>query len=806
MVETRELELGDHRLEVQVGKVAKQAGGAVTLKVGDTVVMGVATMSDAERQGIDFFPLTCDYEERMYSVGKIPGGFYKREGRPGERGILTSRLIDRPNRPLFPDGMRHDVQVVAMPLSVDQDTPPDIVAMNAASAAITLSDIPYNGPTGAVRVGLIDGELVLNPARSLLETSDLDLVVAGTKDDVIMIEAGASEVTEAQMLEAIRFGHDAVKKICQFFEQLQKELGKPKREVVLHKVDAEMLEKVHTTSLKQIQEAIVNPDKASRESGLSELKAEIVARLAPEYAERESELSEAVEKAIKGEVRRLIVEERKRPDGRTPEEIRAITCEVGLLPRAHGSGLFTRGQTQILSVCTLGGTSEDQLIDGLGEEESKRFMHHYNFPPFSVGETRPLRGPGRRDIGHGALAERALRGIIPPMEEFPYVCRIVSETLESNGSSSMGSVCGSTLALMDAGVQIKAPVAGVAMGLITDGEKYAVLTDIQGMEDFTGDMDFKVAGTQDGITAIQLDSKIGGIRHEIFVETLEQARKGRLFILDRMLEAIAAPRDEMSRFAPRIFTIDIPPDRIGDVIGPGGKVIKKIQADTGAKIDIEQSGKVYIACADAEGGERARQMIDDLTREVGIGEVYQGRVTRLMDFGAFVEILPGKEGLIRTGQLAPGVIERISDVVNVGDELEVKVLEIDSQGRVNLTRRGLIPEVEGQEWQPDNGGRGPRSGGDRGPRGGGGYGGGDRGPRGGGGYGGDRGRGGGGGGGYGGPPRGDRGGGGDRPPADRGEAPPPRRRPDHRESSTSAGPGDGGVGARFRPPRRPPKP
>jgi polyribonucleotide nucleotidyltransferase len=807
MVETRELELGDHRLEVQIGKVAKQAGGSVTLKVGDTVVLGVATMSDAERQGIDFFPLTCDYEERMYSVGKIPGGFYKREGRPGERGVLTSRLIDRPNRPLFPDGMRHDVQVVTMPLSVDQDTPPDIVAMNAASVAITLSDIPYNGPTGAVRVGLIDGELVLNPARSVLENSDLELIVAGTKDDVIMIEAGANEVSEAKMLEAIQFGHNAVRKICEFFEGLRTELGKPKREVVYHKVDQEILDKVLSSSLTEIQEAIVNPDKASRESGLSELKQAIVARLAPDFPDRESELGEAVEKAIKGQIRRLILEERKRPDGRTPEEIRAITCEVGLLPRAHGSGLFTRGQTQILTVATLGGTSEDQLIDGLGEEENKRFMHHYNFPPFSVGETRPMRGPGRREIGHGALAERAIRGMIPPMDEFPYVCRLVSETLESNGSSSMGSVCGSTLALMDAGVQMKAPVAGVAMGLMTDGDKYAVLTDIQGMEDFTGDMDFKVAGTQDGITAIQLDSKIGGIRHEIFVDALEQARKGRLFILDRMLETIAAPREEMSRFAPRIFTIEIPPDRIGDVIGPGGKVIKKIQADTGAKIDIEQTGKVYIACADAEGGERARQMIDDLTREVGIGEVYQGRVTRLMDFGAFVEILPGKEGLIRTGQLAPGVIERISDVVNVGDELEVKVLEIDSQGRVNLTRRGLIPEVEGQEWgagdSRDRGGRGgpPRGGGDRGGYGGG-RGGGERG---GGGFGGPP-RGGGGG--YGGPPRGgDRGGfgggGGERGGADRGGDPPPRRRPDHRESSTSAGPGDGGVGARFRPPRRP---
>jgi polyribonucleotide nucleotidyltransferase len=811
MVETRELELGGRTLEVQVGKMAKQAGGSVTLRVGDTVVLGVATMSENEREGIDFFPLTCDYEERMYSVGKIPGGFYKREGKPSERAVLTSRLIDRPNRPMFPDGMRNDVQVVTMPLSVDQDTPPDIVAMNAASAAITLSDIPYNGPTGAVRVGLIDGELILNPTREQLATSDLDLVVAGTKDDVIMIEAGASEVPEEKILEALQFGHDAVRKICEFFEKVRADLGKPKREVVLHKVDPEILEKVLATSTDEIRAAIVNPDKASRESGLSELKDEIVKRLAPEFPEREGDLSEAAEKAIKMQIRRLVLEDGKRPDGRTPEEIRAITCEVGLLPRAHGSALFTRGQTQILTVATLGGTSEDQLIDGLGEEESKRYMHHYNFPPFSVGETRPLRGPGRREIGHGALAERALLRMLPEMEEFPYVMRLVSETLESNGSSSMGSVCGSTLALMDAGVPIEAPVAGVAMGLMTEGEKYAVLSDIQGMEDFTGDMDFKVAGTQTGITAIQLDSKIGGIRHEIFVKALEQARKGRLFIMDRMLETIAAPREEMSRYAPRIFTIDIPPDRIGDVIGPGGKIIKKIQADTGAKIDIEQSGKVFIACADAEGGERARKMIDDLTREVSVGEIYQGRVTRLMDFGAFVEILPGKEGLIRTGNLAPGPIERISDVVNVGDELEVKVLEIDSQGRVNLTRRGLIPEVEGQEWGAADGGRGG-GGGRGGPRGGGGGFGGPRGDRGGErsgfGGGGDRGGfGGRGGGGFGGPRGGDRGGfgGGDRAGGDRG-GPPPRRRPDHRESSTGPAQGEGGIGARFRPPRRPPKP
>jgi polyribonucleotide nucleotidyltransferase len=787
MVEVREIDLNGRVLRVETGKLANQANGAVLVRMGDTVVLGTATMATTERENIDFFPLLCDYEERMYAVGRLPGGFYKREGRPSERGVLTSRLIDRPLRPLFPDGMRRDVQIVAMPLSVDPETPPDILAVNAASCALMVSDIPFGGPVGAVRVAEIDGELIVNPTREQIGASGLDLVVAGTESHVIMVEAGASEVTEARMLEAIRFGHETIQKICAFQKALAAEVGKPKQEVPIHKVDEQILETVKKSAGEEIRAAIQNPDKAARESGMSELQAEIVERLATDFPEREADLKAAIEKTVKTEVRSLVLNDRKRPDGRALDEIRPITCEVGLLPRAHGTGLFTRGQTQILTVATLGATDEEQTIDGLGEEESKRYMHHYNFPPYSVGEVRPLRSPGRRDIGHGALAERALRGMIPETEEFPYVIRLVSETMESNGSSSMGSVCGSTLAMMDAGVPLKAPVAGVAMGLMTEGDRFAVLTDIQGMEDFGGDMDFKVAGTRDGITAIQMDTKLTGIPWDVFPQALEQARQGRLFILDKMLAAIAEPRAELSEYAPRIFTIEINPEKIGDVIGPGGKVIKKIQAETGAKIDIEQSGKIYIACVDAAGGERARQIIDDLTREVSVGEVYTGRVTRFMNFGAFVEILPGKEGLVHVSQIAPGRVDRPEDAVKLGEEVKVKVVEIDSQGRVNLSRRGLFtPEEEeafaasppptrgpgggggdrgfggGRDRDPD---RGPGGGGGRGPRGGGG--GGGRGPGGGGGRGGDRGG-------------GDRGhGGGDRGP--RVEA---------------------GVGARFRPPKK----
>lgn len=807
MVDTRRLTLGDQVLEFQTGKLAKQAGGAVTVRSGDTVVLGVATMSATPRD-IDFFPLTCDYEERMYSVGKIPGGFFKREGKPSERAVLTSRLIDRPTRPLFPDGMRNDVQVVTMPLSVDQNNPPDMVAMLAASAALTLSDIPWEGPTGAVRVGLIDGEFVLNPSREQLESSDLDLVVAGTHEAILMVEAGANQVPEEKILEAMRFAHEAIQQITAFLSEWQKAVGKEKREPAIKKVDPEILAAVRERAA-DIRGAIYSPDKAQREGALSDLKKEVIAGLLERFPDRGSELGDAVEKVAKQELRAMILEEGKRPDGRGLEDIRQITCEVGILPRAHGSGLFTRGQTQVLSVATLGGTSEDQMIDGLGEETTKEYMHHYNFPPYSVGEVRPMRGPGRREVGHGALAERALKAVLPEKDEFPYVIRVVSDTLESNGSTSMASTCGSTLALMDAGVPLKAPVSGIAMGLMTEGDKYAVLSDIQGMEDFGGDMDFKVTGSEAGVTAMQLDTKISGIPWPVMEDALAQARRGRMFIMGKMLEAIKAPRAELSVHAPRIMTIDINPDKIGAVIGPGGKMIKQIQAETGSKIDIEQDGRVFVAAPDGEAGARAIAMIEGLTKEANIGEVFTGKVTRLMGKGAMVEYLPGKEGLIPTHELSHHRIGRPDDVVKIGDEVQAKVISVDSQGRVDLSRKALLnPDEEPEPAQisppreprfgdRDRGGRGGGFGGDRGGRGGDR----DRGPRGGGGGGGggdrDRDRG----------PRGG-GGGGDRErgprPAEGGEAASEGRGGDipPRTEAPAADAGGTGVGVRFRPPKR----
>ncbi len=796
MVETREIQVGGQTLQLEYGKVGQQANGAVMLRCGDTIVFAAATMAAEPRAGIDFFPLTCDYEERMYSVGKIPGGFFKREGRPSERAILTSRLMDRPLRPLFPDGMRNDVQVVAIPMSVTMESPPDIVAINAASAAITLSDIPWDGPVGAVRVGRVNGEMVLNPSREQIDAGDLDLVVAGTRDAIIMVEAGATQVAEAEMLDAMLFGHRAIQQIASELQAWRDAVGKPKAELTYKKVDPVLVEAVQKGFAGEIRGAIQNPDKAARESGIDDLKKEILLKNGPDFPEREAEVAEAIEKVVKAEVRRLILDDRKRPDGRALDEVRQITCEVGLLPRTHGSGLFTRGQTQILSIATLGGTSEDQMIDGLGEEETKTYMHHYNFPPFSVGETRPLRGPGRREIGHGALAERAVKPMLPDPADFPYVIRDVSETLESNGSTSMGSTCGSILALMDAGVPLKAPVAGVAMGLMSEGDKYAVLTDIQGMEDFGGDMDFKVAGTRDGITAIQMDTKITGISEVVLRDALEQARAGRLFILDQMLAAIAEPREEISRYAPRIFTVEINPERIGELIGPGGKTIKKIQAETGAKIDVEQDGRVFVAAVDGEAGERAVAMINSLVKEAQLGEEFTGPVTRLMGKGAMVEYAPGKEGLVPTYELSHHRIGRPDDVVKVGDAVKVRVIEIDSQGRVNLSRKALInrdEEPEPERISPPPPDRGGFRGGDRdrdrdrdrGPRGGGGFGGGrggyggdrdrdrdrDRGPR---------------------PPRTGPGGGGrDIPPRDR-----------DRDRSEGGGGQGGGIGARFRPPKR----
>lgn len=689
--------LGGRPLRLETGHVAKQAGGSCWLRCGDTIVLATATMSGTERPGIDFFPLTCDYEERKYSVGKIPGGFIKRGGRPSEKAILTSRLIDRPLRPLFPYGLRNDVQVIATTLSVDPDCPPDVLAVLASSCALMVSDVPWNGPIGCVRVGRVDGELVINPTLAQIDESDLDLIVAGTEDVVNMLEAGADEVSEADMLAAIEFGHAAVKELCALQKQLAELVNKPKREVALHILPDDALALVRSQVGADLRKAIQNPDKAARESGLSELKDEIVARLSEGYEGDAAVLAECVEKVIKEQVRALIIEEGVRPDGRKVTDIRQITAEVGLLPRVHGSGLFTRGQTQVLTTLVLGSTDETQTIDGLEGDMEKRYMHFYNFPPYSVGEARPMRGPGRREIGHGALAERALVPVLPEKEVFPYTMLLTSEVLESNGSTSMASTCGSTLALMDAGVPISKPVSGIAMGLMTLDGKFAVLSDIQGMEDFSGDMDFKVAGTQDGITAIQLDTKIRGLTPEIIERTLTQAHDGRLYILGRMLEAIKEPRPELNRYAPRIYTIKINPEKIGAVIGPGGKVIKAIEADTGASISIEQDGTIFVASVDAEKGDRAVATIRSITADVEVGEVYTGKVTRLMGMGAFVEFLPGKDGLVHVSHLSETPVRRPEDVVKVGDELKVRVIEVDPQGRVNLS----AIHVDGP-WDPSS--------------------------------------------------------------------------------------------------------
>lgn len=658
------------------------------------MVLVTAVMSSQPREGIDFFPLLVDYEERLYAVGKIPGGFIKREGRPPESAVLAARMIDRPIRPLFPEGFRNDVQVVATVLSVDPDNDPGMTAMIGASAALHLSEIPFAGPIGGVKVGRIDGQLIINPTVAQAEQSDLQLVVAGTNDAIMMVEAGAKEITEADALEAIMFGHQTIQTIVTFIETIRSEVGKPKIEVILFGPNPEIERIVVDFAAIKMVSAIKTKDKLLREELIEKVKDEtreyMQEKLGEDYEAALKAVNEVLENIVKEEVRKMIAVDKIRPDGRGLSEIRPITCEVGLLPRTHGSGLFTRGQTQVLTVCTLGRVSEEQILDGLGEEESKRYIHHYNFPSYSVGEVRPLRSPGRREIGHGALAERALVPVIPSEEEFPYTIRLVSEVLESNGSSSQASVCGSTLALMDAGVPIKKPVAGVAMGLLKYDESFAILTDIQGLEDHFGDMDFKVAGTKDGITAIQMDIKIKGIDRTILSQALAQAREGRLFILDKMLQVIDTSRRELSRYAPRIITFEIDPDRIRDVIGPGGKMIRKIVEETGAEIDIEDDGRVFIAAVDVKAGEKAETMIKRLTSDVEIGATYLGKVTRLMNFGAFVEVLPGKEGLVHISQLAKERVAKVEDVVNVGDEIMVKVVEIDKQGRINLSRKVLL--------------------------------------------------------------------------------------------------------------------
>ncbi len=695
-VHTFSTSLGGRTLTIETGKMAKQASGAAYVRYGDTVVLVAATASDEPREGIDFFPMTIDYEERMYAVGKIPGGFIKREGRPSEAAILAARLIDRPLRPLFPKGFRNDVHVVATVMSVDHDHAPEVVAMIGASCALGVSNIPFMGPVAGVAVGRVDGQLVINPTKEQAERSEMHLMVAGTKEGVMMVEAGAKEVPEAIMLDAITFGHEAIKELVAFQEEIIAAVGLPKRDVPLFEIPSEISAAVQEFAADKLNQAVRNADKHTREEFIQEVKKETVEHFADIFPEKDKLVKQALDKLLKSTVRKMITFEGIRPDGRALDEIRKITCEVGLLPRTHGSGLFTRGQTQVFTVCTLGTMGDIQILDGLGSSESKRYIHHYNMPPYSVGETRPMRGPGRREIGHGALAERALEPVIPSEAEFPYAIRLVSEVIESNGSTSMGSVCGSALSLMDAGVPIKRPVSGIAMGLVKEEDGFAILSDIQGMEDALGDMDFKVAGTRNGVTALQMDIKIAGVSREILEAALAQANAGRMFIMDKMMEAISTPREDLSPFAPRIITFNIDPDKIREVIGPGGKMIKKIIDQTGVSIDIEDDGRVFIASTDSEAANQAVTIIKNLTQDVEVGKVYLGKVVRLMDFGAFVEVIPGvmgmqgKEGLVHISQLAEERVARVRDVVKEGDEILIKVTEIDRQGRINLSRKEVL--------------------------------------------------------------------------------------------------------------------
>jgi polyribonucleotide nucleotidyltransferase len=680
---------------VEVGELAKQANGACMVHYGDTSVLATATGS-REPKDLPFFPLTVNYEERLYAVGKIPGGFIKREGRPSERAILTSRLIDRPIRPLFPDGYRNDVQVISMVMSVDQDAPSDIAAMIGSSVALGVSDIPFGGPIAGVIVGRVDGEFIINPTVEQREKSDIDLTVAGTKDAINMVEAGADEVPEEVMLEAIMFGHEEIKRLVAFQEEIYAAMGKEKMDVKLFNLDEVLLAELNESARPKLNEAIQVMEKHAREEAIQAVKTEIVESFEANEADEETikNVKDILDKMVKDEVRRLITQEKIRPDGRRPDEIRPLSSRVNLLPRTHGSGLFTRGQTQALSVCTLGALGDVQILDGLDLEESKRFMHHYNFPSFSVGETGPIRGPGRREIGHGALGERALEKVIPAEEDFPYTIRLVSEVLESNGSTSQASICASTLAMMDAGVPIKAPVAGIAMGLVKQGDDYTVLSDIQGMEDFLGDMDFKVAGTAKGITALQMDIKIDGLSRDILKEALEQAKIGRMHILSHMLEVINEPNSELSEYAPKIMTMHIKPEKIRDVIGPSGKQINQIIDETGVKIDIEQDGKVFIASTDQEMNEKAKKLIEDIVREVEVGEIYLATVKRIEKFGAFAEIFKGKDGLIHISELQIERTNNVEDVVKEGDQIMVKVKEIDRQGRINLSRKAVLLEEQ----------------------------------------------------------------------------------------------------------------
>jgi polyribonucleotide nucleotidyltransferase len=695
-VVTKSIEVAGKTVTFETGSVAEQASGAVIVRIGDTVVLSTATMSKEPREGIDFLPLTCDYEEKLYAAGRIPGSFLRREGRPTEQAILTSRLTDRPIRPLFPDGFRNDVQIVSTVLSVDLENDPSMMSINGASAALTISPIPFQGPIGAVRMGYLDGQLVVNPSLPDMERSELDLAVAGTKDAILMVEAGARGVSEETVIQALAMAHDTIRTICEGLEELRAQVGEPKVEVSPPAFDPVVVEAVDQYLAGPLDEAAYHQDKAEREAKLDQLKKDLKADLAERFPESADVLGTLFEKKVKDRVRQRVIEEGVRVDGRSTKEIREVAVQVGVLPRTHGSGMFRRGQTQALTILTLGTSGDAQKLDGLGLEESKRYMHHYSMPPFSTGEARPLRSPGRREIGHGALAERALLPVIPSQDEWPYTMRLASEILSSNGSTSMASVCGSTLALMDAGVPIKSPVAGIAMGLVTREGKYAILTDIQGVEDALGDMDFKVAGTRDGITALQMDIKIKGLSQETMAQALEQAREARLFVLQKMLDVIPEPRREMSPYSPRITTLQINPDKIRDVIGPGGKVIRRIVEETGAQIDVEDDGRVFVASTDQEGARRAIDWIKSLTDEVEVGKIYRGKVVRIMPFGAFVEVLPNQDGLVHISKLTDHHVGRVEEVVNLGDQIMVKAVEIDSQGRLNLSRQEAVEELQSQ--------------------------------------------------------------------------------------------------------------
>ena len=701
-----ETELAGRKLTVETGRVAELANGDAIIHYGDTVVMVNVTASKEPREGIDFFPLSVDYEEKLYAVGKIPGSFQKREGKPADKAILTSRAIDRPIRPLFPKDFRNDVCVVATVLSVEQDNSPEVCAMIGASVALSISDIPFGGPTAAVNVGYVDGQIVINPTVAQREHSRLKLTVAGTMEKVTMIEAGADEIPNDTMLDCIKAGHEEIKKLCKFIEGIKEEVGKPKFEYVSFATDKDVYAEIKENFKERMYQDVQAVDKEVRDANMDKLAEDIQAYFVEKYGEEETEaksteIANSIHDLEKECVREMIFKEHKRPDGRRIDEIRPLSCEVGVLPRVHGSAIFTRGQTQVLSVVTLGTKSEEQELDGLDEEESKRYMHQYNFPSYSVGEARPSRGPGRREIGHGALAEKALVPVIPSEDEFPYTIRVVSEVLSSNGSTSQASICGSTLALMDAGVPIKKPVAGISTGLVTSKEnpdEYVMLTDIQGIEDFFGDMDFKVGGTKDGITAIQVDIKNDGLTYDIIKEAFERTKVARDYILDEIMKPqIAEPRAELSKYAPRINTTTINVDKIKDVIGPGGKMINKIIDATGVKVDIEEDGRVCIYTDDAENGKKALKMIEDIAKDIEVGKVYDGKVTRIMNFGAFVDIGGGREGLLHISKISNKRVEKVEDVLAVGDEIKVKVYEIDNQDRINLTMKDLEENKENKE-------------------------------------------------------------------------------------------------------------